>query len=696
MREFREYDDSDEFERARKGMTPEESEAFLQRHRGIRESERAEILRNIGINNDSEPKTREVIDHNEVYRLCVEEGVPLLEAARHFGYKSKKPLIRILKEHGWKTPMQQKLEIEIDPDEVYQLYNEKGMSLIQIAEHYGFSSKDPISKLFKKKKWIPRPLSARETYEFPSDIHLEHRIPPSAIAHSFESLQESDNVSTTGVVKGLEKLHSSLISEKETRKKNVYWFDLNELEWFEEIAKEIQSHEKEVEEEVNSLLESSGIRDYKIRVGTVSDKFYLRYQDLSEYNWMNIYKNEVVYFESSKEKNELIAHTKARLGLTSDLDLGELVDQLTDREKVKGDGYSCVKEHAYKTIRAETLHLLIDTTGITIQEIQDSIECVGKKKGEKGGIFHPRFLNDPEEIDLMFAKFFGAGLSDGHLDRAHSSFIYCEKNPERREIVMEHSKDFGDVRYTIKPNSNQIQFPAVFGRMLENRGFPAGDKTILNEGLPDFIKLGSLKVQCCYFCNMWVEDGCFSIEQNIHGTFSITRSVRVYDPKNGGDYELEAEITPEHIALFHDFGKKQDADEEYGFGEFLILTPNRIHELCQSEDSEISKTALSLRKIVYENPDRLLTDESLILEKLGIHAPPFVDEVLYFTDTCRISVCWRVRIRRNRDVMKIALLMPPDDIRKRTVVERWANMHPELKAEVEREIEELKRKRIEF
>ena len=78
---------------------------------------------------------------------------------------------------------------------------------------------------------------------------------------------------------------------------------------------------------------------------------------------LNIYENELFYFKSVSDKFKLVHEMRARLGLSTNTDLGRLIDQLTDRESAEGSGYSDIKECQDEHLRAETLHLILDTTG---------------------------------------------------------------------------------------------------------------------------------------------------------------------------------------------------------------------------------------------------------------------------------------------------------------------------------------------
>jgi predicted DNA-binding protein YlxM (UPF0122 family) len=89
------------------------------------------------------------IDPDEVHRLYFEERKDLKEIAETFGCKSTTSIHRIFEEQGWKTRYQDTYEKEIDPDEVFRLYNEDGLSLRKIGEHFGVSI-GPIRRIFEE------------------------------------------------------------------------------------------------------------------------------------------------------------------------------------------------------------------------------------------------------------------------------------------------------------------------------------------------------------------------------------------------------------------------------------------------------------------------------------------------------------------------------------------------------------------
>lgn len=624
------------------------------------------------------------IDPQEVYRICAEEGRSKKESAETLGCKSTKPITRILKENDWKTPLEIKRETEIDPDEVHRLHFDEGWSLIRIANNYGYKSKDIIQRMFRERGWVPDGLTRQIVYEFPSEIKEDHQIESSRISENFEILREKENITPLDVARCIEDIFSS-----SPIKSRIKWMKI-QSEQNTTLIEVLEDRRLGVESSLNDLLDASEDSNEKVRVGFVDGRLYIRKQNISEYNWLNIYGNELFYLTSTEEKFRLVHEMRTRLGLSTNTDLGKLIDQLTDRNEAEGSGYSDIKEQN-EHLRTETMHLILDTTGKTLQDLQDRIHCIGKIRGGKyegrGGIRNPQFPTDVETIDIMFAKFFGLGLSDGHIESAYSQFVYAEKDPNRREIVVEHSKDFGDVHYHVKEAEYQIQFASVFGRALRKRGFPAGDKSIENIGLPEFIMQGSPEVVFTYFRNMWPEDGCFTIEYPRKvGYFVWDRAVVVRDPTKESMFIHPKGVSEMHLEFFEDFGTFVEEDD-LGFCEKYQLSARILDNLTKSENPQTSQVAKEIEEIVQQNMSKLLQDEIETLRSTGVHAISRFMEINYFTDTGRVSLIWRGKINRKKDVMRTALQMLPDDIRKSAKVEEWMSLRPKLRLEVEQELD---------
>jgi len=131
------------------------------------ETERDELLREVHESvRVTSPKTGEVIDPEEVCRLYA-DGWSLRKMGKHYGFKDgRKPMKRILESEGVEIKPVGFQEIEIDPDELYQMYFEEGKGLNECAKHFGSKSTDPILRVFEEQGWKTR---YQETYEMDID-----------------------------------------------------------------------------------------------------------------------------------------------------------------------------------------------------------------------------------------------------------------------------------------------------------------------------------------------------------------------------------------------------------------------------------------------------------------------------------------------------------------------------------------------
>jgi len=144
-------------------------------------------------------------------------------------------------------------------------------------------------------------------------------------------------------------------------------------------------------------------------------------------------------------------------------------------------------------------------------------------------------------------------------------------------------------------------------------------------------------------------------------------------------------VTDVHLAFFEEHGTYVEEDVDNGFKDKFELAATTLEELAKSQDLGISSIAKEIKDIVYNNQPKLLLDEIKVLRKTGVHATPRFREINYFIDTGRVSTAWSGRILRKADVMRTALQMLPDDIRKSAKVRDWMRLHLELMREIERE-----------
>ena len=186
MREGSEFDEAGEEVRDRLFSLNEimsDSEVEEVAERRISEAERDELLREV---HDSvkvtSPKTGEVIDPEEVVRKYLKDEMSLKKIGADYGYKSGKPIKRILETEGVEIRPVGFQEITIDPDEAYRLYFEEKWDLKDVAAHFGCKSADPIHRVFEEYGWKTRQqisyqkeIDPEEVFRLYNEEGLSHR-----------------------------------------------------------------------------------------------------------------------------------------------------------------------------------------------------------------------------------------------------------------------------------------------------------------------------------------------------------------------------------------------------------------------------------------------------------------------------------------------------------------------------------------
>ncbi|MBS3793911.1 MAG: hypothetical protein KGY80_03395 [Candidatus Thorarchaeota archaeon] len=522
-----------------------------------------------------------------------------------------------------------------------------------------------------------------------SHMAFRHRIDPSTVYTVLEPLRKNDIFTISTLQDAIESLYDFV-----ENKPGVTFAELRPChrikgKWLGGIAESIEDALQEIQEQINRGLGLDEILTRELRLGVVQDRLYFRIHDRDPLNWFNLYKNELFYFTSINEKIELMADARKRLGIHGDTVLSYLIDQITDyRRTVEtfNQNSDLKRNHAY--LRGETLHFLLDVVEMTIQDIQEKIDCVGRSYGNQAGsIRNPRFPDDQHEISMILVRLLGAGMSDGHIESRNKGFVYTESNEDRAEIFKAHMNELGEVDYDEKQLTNgmiRIRFPTIVGRMLARLGMPLGDKALSCTGLPRFIKEASFPVICEYFQQMWVEDGNFSVvSEGCRARFQWDRGVTFRDPSKATKYDFQSLASDDHIALVRRHGDKH---QDKTFGETSTLTLGKLNELCGTKETNETMNAKSLKELIENNPPNLMEDEIELLAKLGVSAKKYVVEVNFYEGTGRLSALWRALTCRQEDTMRAALLTPPDDMEKLSDVMRWVFQQEERKQDVEHDL----------
>jgi transposase len=93
--------------------------------------------------------------HEQVYRLYFNQGKTQREIAEELEIK-RHIIITMFKENEWEARPSAPGREEANPDDVYKLYFQEGLSQRDVAKKLGLSSPSPIKRIFKENEWEPR------------------------------------------------------------------------------------------------------------------------------------------------------------------------------------------------------------------------------------------------------------------------------------------------------------------------------------------------------------------------------------------------------------------------------------------------------------------------------------------------------------------------------------------------------------
>ncbi len=515
--------------------------------------------------------------------------------------------------------------------------------------------------------------SSRAEYEGNlSPEAFEHRIPPEVVYAHLRHLREVKKPTVDELSRAIAEVY---LSAEHPRR--VLWADMRNISyggpnWLRRIAKATLREREAIEQELNVRLRLADDPERQLRLGVVNDRLYFRMHDTREQNWMHLYREEIFRFRRRSDKRTLITLARDRLGLVGDRYFSKLIGQITDynRTVFKSSQNADLNSRA-PYLKGATLALILDTLGVGPDTVESRLRRIGRHK--HGGIENPRFPKDPYAVDLLFAKLFGTGLSDGHVELKQNGFVYTECDPDRVDIVIASVRPLGDVYYHVAIRENgvrQVRFTSVLGRLLVSRGFPPGDKGMQATRLPRFIRYGSVKIKSCYFRETFCEDGSFSLDElGKRPKFSVTRATTLADPSKQ-EYDFESCIKDEHIGVIKENGTRED-DER--FGPRWEMTGGKLKEVA-----ETSATCNEFREIVETNKPQLFQDEIDALASIGVAVKPYLVKITFYEGSGRVSSEWMYSTSRITELMRFVLMCPPNDVTKLEKVKKWVRSRPDL------------------
>jgi hypothetical protein len=137
-------------------------------------------------------------------------------------------------------------------------------------------------------------------------------------------------------------------------------------------------------------------------------------------------------------------------------------------------------------------------------------------------------------------------------------------------------------------------------------------------------------------------------------------------------------ITEEEVEFVKEFGKP--------FKKNIALSLGKLRELKFSEDSRVSKTAQSLYDKLYRNRNGFIDFEKQIVDRLGVDINTEPYTIRFHRGTGRVSVAWVATTSSIYNTIKLAMIAPPNDIKKKAILRSAIRSRPEYVSKIKKEL----------
>jgi hypothetical protein len=454
---------------------------------------------------------------------------------------------------------------------------------------------------------------------------------------------------------------SSELAEKESRV--MYWIlDDSILEEHPQILSMLKENRVGLEREVRK--QSS---DHSIHLGIVDDRVYLWNPDKTPNDMMNVWGKKYFYFNPSILA-QIVLETRTHLdfpekGYDKLRHLNKLIDQIIS----SNSGDKIWSKYAKSRVLGDVLHLQCDILGVSPRVLEKHIERVAGRNGH-GGIPHPKFLRG-SELEILRARLGAIINSDCWLGE-DGRLYYSEADEERLKIVANLFQNFGDMSFKIEPSayneSYRMWIPRPVGDAFIFWGFTSGDKPVQNERLSVSIRDGSLDSYIAYLEDLISEDGSFD---RVNG-FRWSRTVVLKLGKKDTKFAMESKLSDEEINFLTNFKDARRYPDE------VYIPITRLEKSANNQDESESVIISQILRAIEENRSRLLDDEASLARKLGIDIQVIPEHITLYKESGRISLKWMATTKRKDDAIMWALIAPPNDARKKGIVEEWLSLIP--------------------
>ena len=629
----------------------------------------------------------------EKYGIDLEEVSRINEAKKESQFKcdTKKELNHYLERHlyvkdrlGFVEKLQ-RAEVYSNVRKMQETDSVPDVSEFELAERYGVSP-SVMHKYLKGEvdHELARTLRANENARQLHESRLapesaDHRIDPSQVYEGFRHLREEKEFDSEELAKAISLIYKRSGLDSKIQFAELYPYHQYGPTWLKKVSKTIESNREKIEVRVNEHLDFN--EQKRMRLGLVNNRLYMRVDSQDKDFWRNVYDGQSLFVSSKARKEELLQDMERRLDLNRTA-FGKLVGQLTDFE----EAYDNIR-HKNTHLNEKVIGLGLELQGKKLADIESGIKRIGLRRtaGDIGGIHSPKFT-DEKSAKVTFSKILGAGLSDAHLDERRA-FTYTESDKDRIEIFKGIVKELGEVHYKERVDKNgvtRLWYTPALGKALERQGMPVGDKAIQNSGLSKIVTGGGIHEKSGYIGQMIAQDGNPNLGTKGDETFQWYRSIALYDIKKGVKYLQTSEVTSEQLDLVQKHGTFK---EEFGsFGPRTDLSKGKLDEIMNSHVKIDANQATNLIGLAQSTIPKLMNDEVEILRDMGVESTPNLAGLTLHHKSGRLSARWIAQTNTVEDAMRLALLAPPDDIRKRKQVDEWISSRHRLREKVEQKL----------
>ncbi len=422
-------------------------------------------------------------------------------------------------------------------------------------------------------------------------------------------------------------------------------------------------HRKQIEELGNELgVSSEKVVSWLISESTPylieqasNDQKQIRKQvsDVAYEHLLDAYREMYFYFKDQQKFDNYLRQVGDSLGIKKREDIIEHIMRMQPQRKSR---VALLLSPRYLRIKGELCFTLNHLMGKNLRDLEGKISRLTKRSG-RGGIQNPKFP-EGEQLAIALSRFVATMLTDGHL-KPNGTVEFHEPERSRIRRVEMNLRNFGDIKlnpkFIPKDNVYVCYFPAPLGLILMKLGVSSGNKSFLNHHVPSFILNGSLKTQWAFFEDFVPQDGSVS-----SSSFHLYQSTAIHPGNKARAYPQAFKVNRNLIQFIKKHGKNTQ--------KCWTLQKSKLVKLKKSTNPFDAKLANELEKEINRNRNNILDDCVRMAQSFGVEMEAKANTIRYFKKSKKVSVAWVARTINSYEMVKLGILAPPNDVRKRKIV----------------------------